>query len=90
MLYTEKILINTNRHLSTLAETLKENSNLKTDILKEFVIPVPDEKSLTDFQIQIVSIFEKLLSNAKQIQTLESLRDAILPKLLSGEVRVEI
>ena len=65
-------------------------TNLKTDILKEFVIPVPDEKSLTDFQTQIVSIFEKLLSNAKQIQTLENLRDTLLPKLLSGEVRVEI
>lgn len=65
-------------------------TNLKTDILKEFIIPIPDEKSLTDFQIQIVSIFEKLLSNAKQIQTLENLRDTLLPKLLSGEVRVEI
>lgn len=64
-------------------------TNLKTDILKEFVIPIPDEKSLADFQIQVCSIFEKLLSNAKQIQTLENLRDTLLPKLMSGEVRVK-
>lgn len=64
-------------------------TNLKTDILKEFVLPIPDEKSLADFQLQVCSIFEKLLSNSKQIQTLENLRDTLLPKLLSGEVRVE-
>ncbi len=64
-------------------------TNLKTDILKEFVIPIPNESDLKVFQNQIKSIFDKLLSNAKQIQTLEKLRDNLLPKLMSGEVRVE-
>lgn len=63
-------------------------TNLKTDILKEFVIPIPNETDLRAFQSQIKSIFDKLLSNAKQIQTLEKLRDNLLPKLMSAEVRV--
>ena len=33
--------------------------------------------------------FCKVHSNAKQIQTLENLRDTLLPKLMSGEVRVQ-
>ena len=32
--------------------------------------------------------FNKVLSNNEQIQTLENLRDTLLPKLMSGEVRV--
>jgi len=34
-------------------------------------------------------IFEKILANKHQIRTLEQLRDTLLPKLMSGEVRVK-
>ncbi|WP_180174037.1 restriction endonuclease subunit S [Acinetobacter sp. YH01024] len=64
-------------------------TNLKTDILKEYVVKHPDEASLLKFQTVIEPIFTKLLENAKQIQTLEKLRDMLLPKLMSGEVRVQ-
>lgn len=37
---------------------------------------------------EISPILEKLESNNKQIRTLEKLRDTLLPKLMSGEVRV--
>ncbi len=36
------------------------------------------------------SIVPKLNANAKQILTLEKLRDTLLPKLMSGEVRVKV
>lgn len=64
-------------------------TNLKTDILKDFEIKFPDEKTLEKFQKIISPIFDKLLSNARQIQTLENLRDTLLPKLMSGEIRVQ-
>jgi type I restriction enzyme S subunit len=32
----------------------------------------------------------KKLANQKQIRTLETLRDTLLPKLMSGEVRVHL
>jgi len=63
-------------------------TNLKTDILKEYVLPIADDKSLTEFDEQIKTIFEKLYSNTTQIRTLTKLRDALLPKLMNGEVRV--
>lgn len=63
-------------------------TNLKTDILKQYVISIPDKKALTEFQMQVKAIFEKLYSNTTQIRTLSNLRDSLLPKLMSGEVRV--
>jgi type I restriction enzyme S subunit len=63
-------------------------TNLKTDILKEFTIKLPDNKTLESFQVKIDSIFNKLLANAQQIKTLENMRDTLLPKLMSGEVRI--
>jgi len=64
-------------------------TNLKTDILKEYPIPIADDESLLLFDNQIKPIFDKLLKNTTQIQTLEKLRDTLLPRLMSGEVRIQ-
>ena len=50
----------------------------------EFVIP-PDEK-LLKFNQHAESYYYKIRSNEKQIQTLEALRNNLLPKLMSGAV----
>ena len=63
-------------------------TNLKTDIVKEYPIKLPDEKTLNDFEYQITMFFEKQLLNVKQIRSLTKLRDTLLPKLMSGEIRV--
>ena len=41
------------------------------------------------YDIFIVSIFEKIKNNTSQIQTLSKTRDTLLPKLMSGEIRVK-
>jgi type I restriction enzyme S subunit len=65
-------------------------TNLKTDILKEYELPIPDSNSLMEFDNLIKPTFYKLYSNTIQIRTLTALRDTLLPKLMSGEVRVNI
>jgi type I restriction enzyme S subunit len=35
-------------------------------------------------------IFDKINSNQTQIRTITALRDTLLPKLMSGEVRVSV
>ena len=40
-------------------------------------------------QEQFSDLFNKIRANIAQIQTLENLRDTLLPKLMSGEVRVQ-
>lgn len=64
-------------------------TNLKTDILKDYPIPIPDKESLQNFDQSVKPIFNKLYSNTTQIQTLTTLRDTLLPKLMSGEIKIE-
>ena len=39
--------------------------------------------------IIVYNILSKVIQNKKQIQTLENLQDILLPKILSGEVRIK-
>ena len=64
-------------------------TNLKTDILKNYVINIPDSTSLDKFESIVSPLFEKMLRNTEQIFALETQRDALLPRLMSGEVMVE-
>ncbi len=57
---------------------------------REMEIKIPSKEKLKMFDIEIEPMFQKIKSNAIQIQTLTKLRDTLLPKLMSGEVRVEM
>ena len=65
-------------------------TNLKTDILKEYPIPIADNESLLFFDNQVKPIFIKILKNQTQIRTLTAMRDTLLPKLMCGELTVGI
>ncbi|BBL65185.1 restriction endonuclease subunit S [Methanosarcina mazei] len=58
-------------------------------LIKEYGIKLPPFPLIEEINIQLAGIVPKLENNAKQIRTLEKLRDTLLPKLMSGEVRVE-
>jgi Type I restriction modification DNA specificity domain. len=58
--------------------------------IKKIEIFLPKINSLRDFEIISRNIFTKIQFNNSQIQTLEKLRDTLLPKLMSGEIRVKI
>ncbi|MDK2069201.1 restriction endonuclease subunit S [Aliarcobacter butzleri] len=64
--------------------------NLNTGDFSKMEILKPDDETLKIFHQVIEPTFDKIFINSKQIQTLENLRDTLLPKLLSGEVRVKI
>ncbi len=58
--------------------------------IKEISILSPINAKLDIFEEQAKSFFMKIKSNNNQIHTLETLRDTLLPKLMSGEVRVAV
>lgn len=58
--------------------------------LKQYEIKSPRKNDINDFNSFCTAIEPKLLNNYKQIKTLEKLRDTLLPKLMSGEVRVRV
>lgn len=53
-------------------------------------ILIPGIVQVKKFQNEVKSIDEKILTNQNQIRTLTAMRDNLLPKLMSGEVRVEL
>lgn len=50
---------------------------------------IPPIEMILKFEKNSKPFDDKIISNTKQIQTLEKLRDTLLPKLMSGEVRVK-
>lgn len=57
--------------------------------LKTYPIAIPDMKTINCFNDCVLPSIDKIKNNIQQIQTLETLRDNLLPKLMSGEVRVK-
>ena len=56
---------------------------------ESFEITLPPTDLIDEFQKEVKPIDNKVIQNCFQIETLESLRDTLLPKLISGEVRVK-
>jgi len=57
--------------------------------LKKIKIVYPNIDILKFYENKTKIFYEKLLNNRDQIQTLQELRDTLLPKLINGEMEVE-
>jgi type I restriction enzyme S subunit len=62
--------------------------SITKDGLSSLSIPMPDKKRIQEFEDRFSILDEKIKENSNQILTLQKLRDTLLPKLISGEVRV--
>jgi type I restriction enzyme, S subunit len=63
--------------------------HIKRGDLDAAMVIVPSEHELTEMSKIMNPILENQIANAKQIKSLEKLRDALLPKLMSGDVRIK-
>jgi len=57
--------------------------------LESVSVPVPSESVLLRFREITNPLYECINSNLAESRTLASIRDALLPKLLSGEIRIQ-
>ena len=64
-------------------------ANVSTKQLQEYPVIVADNLLIQKFNALLESYFEKILTNSAENQTLTKLRDTLLPKLMSGEIRVQ-
>lgn len=62
--------------------------HIKRGDLDEAIVLVPTNNELIKMTAIIQPLLEKQIKNSSQIRTLTTLRDTLLPKLMSGEVRV--
>lgn len=87
-------LLLTNNEMTVYLHSIAEGStstypSLKPSDIGAIVFQLPPDDKLKEFSVIADNSWEKINKNHIQIQTLEKLRDNLLPKLMSGEVRVD-
>jgi type I restriction enzyme S subunit len=63
--------------------------SINKDSMLEIKIVIPPEKTTLSYEEKIIPIDRKIYNNYLQIQTITTLRDVLLPKLMRGEIRVK-
>jgi type I restriction enzyme S subunit len=63
---------------------------ITTSTFKGYRLKLPEIDRIKEFEITVTVFFDKILFNTKQISSLTNLRNNLLPKLMSGEVRVKM
>ncbi len=64
--------------------------NISSSGIANCDFPNISEEQIIIYSKQLASLFSKIIFNLGQSRTLEKLRDTLLPKLMSGEVRVSV
>ena len=63
-------------------------TNLSTGRFAELRILTPPTRLRSSYHSFVAPVFSRILANEHEANTLGALRDALLPKLLSGEIRL--
>jgi type I restriction enzyme, S subunit len=61
---------------------------VRPDVVSGLQVVVPDAQVLKAFHAVAISLLAKVSANQKQAQTLATLRDTLLPRLISGQLRL--
>ncbi|MCH5257943.1 MAG: restriction endonuclease subunit S [Lachnospiraceae bacterium] len=62
--------------------------SMTTDILNAMELSIPSASALEEFETVVAPMYRTMLENDNQSVKLTELRDALLPKLMSGEIDV--
>ena len=63
--------------------------NLNVGVVRSYKVLLPDEKVLSRFNESIMPMFDEIRTLSKESRALAAMRDALLPKLMSGELAAE-
>ena len=66
---------------TTFAEISKQN-------FRPILVVLPPKELMAGFTAKVAPLYDKITTNVRQSAQLAAIRDALLPKLLSGEIRV--
>ncbi|MBR4521922.1 MAG: restriction endonuclease subunit S, partial [Prevotella sp.] len=80
-------LLSERTNLNNLASGAAQQ-NLNVGIVKNYIILVPEQKILDRFNRIVKGVFNLLKKNSDESRRLAELRDTLLPKLMSGELKV--
>jgi len=63
--------------------------HIKRGDLDAAMVSIPSPEELKAMSEQMAPLLDKQVSISKQIRTLKTLRDTLLPKLMAGEIRIQ-
>lgn len=75
-------------NFSLLGSTSSIATAINSNTIKNMNVLIADFVLLSAFKERTQNLFDKIEINLKQIQTLTELRDTLLPRLISGKIRV--
>jgi len=81
--YLEEFISISASHATTMG-------HIKRGDLDSAIVLVPTDDKITEFSEIQTPIIDKIIANNKQLKKLVSMRETLLPKLVSGEVKVSI
>ncbi|MCD4812912.1 restriction endonuclease subunit S [bacterium] len=81
--YLEEFITISLSHATTMG-------HIKRNDLENAMVSVPDNEILAKMSGIISPLIDKIIGNNKQMKSLVDIRDSLLPKLMSGEVRVKV
>lgn len=61
---------------------------ITTKTFEAMEITIPENQVIEEFENFIKPIYSKILTNQLQIQSLTQTRDTLLPKLMSGQIKL--
>ncbi len=68
--------------------TSNSHQRVKPEQLANIRVIAANDEAISKFSVQVKPLMEKILHHRQQNQQLAQLRDTLLPKLISGEVRI--
>ena len=72
--------------MRSLSDSHSSRGSLTTKLLASMPVILPTKELIFSFDKLVKQMFGQQLNNYKEIKTLADMRDALLPKLLSGEI----
>ena len=79
--YLDEFIAKAASHATTMG-------HIKRGDLDKAMVLIPSTKELEEMTLETEPLIEKIIANNKQIKLLVNLRDILLPKLMSGEIRI--
>lgn len=86
--YLGQLLMRMQPDIEEMGEGTTGQTELSRSKLAGLKMLVPNESLLQAFDNLVVPLKKRIAENSKQVQTLANLRDSLLPRLISGQLRL--
>jgi len=76
--------------IAIAADKATTMGHIKRENLEQSIVFIPNEKNYDKLDKLLSPIYERIISNRVETRKLAEIRDALLPKLMSGEISIDI